>query len=71
MPPLMGWTAYGGSLLPSEASPHQFVLPFTAFTYQIPLSTIPLAPLAFFLFLYSWQVARFNPLSHMVRASYA
>lgn len=68
VPPLMGWTACGGSLLPSETSPLQFILPFTD---QIPPLDNPLVPFALFLFLYSWQFAHFNPLSHMVRASYA
>jgi protoheme IX farnesyltransferase len=69
VPPLMGWTACGGTLIPSPEAPLQFIPPFTDLSV-IPMDN-PLAPLALFLFLYSWQFAHFNPLSHMVRSSYA
>ncbi|KAJ7484499.1 protoheme IX farnesyltransferase [Mycena latifolia] len=73
LPPLMGWTACGGQLFPSPSYPvHLFLPPF--------LSSIPvdpslidnaLAPLAFFMLLFSWQFPHFNGLAHLVRASYA
>lgn len=77
LPPLMGWTACGGSLLPSETSSFELVLP----PFLSNLSTVssdllaaadnPLAPLALFLLLYSWQFPHFNGLSHLVRESYS
>ncbi|KAJ7698718.1 UbiA prenyltransferase family-domain-containing protein [Mycena rosella] len=73
LPPLMGWTACGGQLFLSPSYPaHLFLPPF--------LSSIPvdpslidnaLAPLAFFMLLFSWQFPHFNGLAHLVRASYA
>lgn len=65
IPPLMGWTACGSSLLPS-------------FDLSAPLSVLslsaaenPLAPLTLFLFLFSWQFPHFNSLAHLVRGAYA
>lgn len=72
IPPLMGWTACGGSLLPS----HSFQLVLPPFLSNLPADILtaaenPLAPLALFLLLYSWQFPHFNGLSHLVRESYA
>lgn len=76
VPPLMGWTACGGPLIPSADYPiHLFLPPFLldAPSSQLPvaLANNPLSALALFLFLYSWQFPHFNPLSYLVRASYA
>ncbi|KAF7789818.1 hypothetical protein EIP86_000764 [Pleurotus ostreatoroseus] len=76
IPPLMGWTACGGHLLPSAAHPVALHIP--AFLSSVPaadlsLSVIdnPLAPFALFMLLFSWQFPHFNPLSHLMRESYA
>ncbi|TDL25456.1 protoheme IX farnesyltransferase [Rickenella mellea] len=76
IPPLMGWTACGGHLLPSTAYPIHFFLP--SFLLPLDLSTLPiefannpLAPMALFMILFSWQFPHFNSLSHLVRSSYA
>ena len=74
IPPLMGWTACGGSLVPSSLQNIEFVLP--SFLSTVPTDVLaaaenPLAPLALFLLLYSWQLPHFNGLSHLVRESYA
>ncbi|KAI0309018.1 UbiA prenyltransferase family, partial [Amylostereum chailletii] len=74
IPPLMGWTACGGHLLPAPLSlslPPLF-LPFAS-APALPLSAVdnPLAPLALFLFLYAWQFPHFNALAHVVRHAYA
>ncbi|OCH94900.1 protoheme IX farnesyltransferase [Obba rivulosa] len=72
IPPLMGWAACGGNLLPSSQS-FQVFLP--SFLSNVPLDTYTgdtlLAPFALFMFLYSWQFPHFNSLSHLVRDSYA
>jgi protoheme IX farnesyltransferase len=75
IPPLMGWTACGGRLLPTE--PIQCYLP-SILTAPPDVTTIlastvdnPLAPLALFMLLFSWQFPHFNALSHIVRESYA
>ena len=74
IPPLMGWTACGGSLVPSSISNIELFLP--SFLSAVPPDLLaaaenPLAPLALFLLLYSWQFPHFNGLSHLVRESYA
>ncbi|KAI0709870.1 protoheme IX farnesyltransferase [Earliella scabrosa] len=75
IPPLMGWTACGGSLLPSSS--FELVLPpFLSNLNHLPADILavadnPLAPLALFLLLYSWQFPHFNGLAHLVRESYA
>ena len=74
IPPLTGWTAYGGSLLPSSSDSFQLVLP--SFLTSVPVAVLavaenPLAPLALCILLYSWQFPHFNGLSHLVRESYA
>ncbi|KAI0350053.1 protoheme IX farnesyltransferase [Trametes cingulata] len=76
LPPLMGWTACGGSFLPSSAQSFELVLPsFMSSLSSLPTDTAladnPLAPLALFLLLYSWQFPHFNGLSYLVRESYA
>ena len=75
LPPLMGWTACGGKLLPSPACPVElFLPPFMVSSTSFPLDTVadnPLAPLALFMLLFSWQFPHFNSLSHLVRDSYA
>ncbi|KAI0636180.1 protoheme IX farnesyltransferase [Trametes polyzona] len=76
IPPLMGWTACGGSLLPSSTQSFELVLPsFVSSLSSLPtdamLADNPLAPLALFLLLYSWQFPHFNGLSYLVRESYA
>lgn len=74
IPPLMGWTACGGHLLPSAE--HSIALHLPTFLSSVPgveLSVIdnPLAPFALFMLLFSWQFPHFNPLSHLMRESYA
>ncbi|KAH0584987.1 Protoheme IX farnesyltransferase, mitochondrial [Termitomyces sp. J132] len=69
IPPVMGWTACGGALLPDAAHHVHLFLP----NAPIDLAAIdnPLAPFALFMFLYSWQFPHFNSLSYIVRGSYA
>ncbi|KAF7296065.1 Protoheme IX farnesyltransferase, mitochondrial [Mycena kentingensis (nom. inval.)] len=69
IPPLMGWTACGGHLLPSAAYPIHTFLPFDP--VNLGLVDNPLGPLALFMLLYSWQFPHFNSLSHLVRDAYA
>ncbi|THH04224.1 hypothetical protein EW145_g5678 [Phellinidium pouzarii] len=76
LPPLMGWTACGGHLLPSTAYPtHLFLPPFLLSSSASPLSATladnPLSALALFILLFSWQFPHFNSLSFIVRGSYA
>ncbi|KAF8650992.1 hypothetical protein AX16_004978 [Volvariella volvacea WC 439] len=75
LPPLMGWTACGGHLLPSAEHPvHMFWPSFLSHTPQmLDLSLVnnPLSPFAFFMLLFSWQFPHFNSLSYIVRGSYA
>ncbi|KAF5342428.1 hypothetical protein D9611_001738 [Ephemerocybe angulata] len=75
IPPLMGWTACGGKLLPSSDYPVQFFLPDFLTTNPLPLDISlvdnPLSPFALFMLLYSWQFPHFNALSYLVRDSYA
>ncbi|KAF8902432.1 UbiA prenyltransferase family-domain-containing protein [Gymnopilus junonius] len=80
IPPLMGWTATGGRLLPETWSLDAFPVVLPPFLQDpslahIPLTAAtldnPLAPFAFFMFLFSWQFFHFMPLSHLVRNSYA
>ena len=71
LPPVMGWTACGGHLLPSADYPIQLFLPFTSVPLPPALADNPLAPLALFMFLYSWQFPHFNSLAFLVRESYA
>lgn len=90
IPPLMGWSACGGSLLPTTSTPISLYLPsflsstdlYASLATQLPTITDglvtltptfdnPLAPLTLFLLHYAWQFPHFNPLSHLVRTSYA
>ncbi|KAH8094580.1 protoheme IX farnesyltransferase [Cristinia sonorae] len=73
LPPLMGWTACGGSILPSAEHPIHMFLPSFLSSVPVDLTLIdnPLAPLALPMVLFSWQFPHFNALSHLVRASYA
>ncbi|OBZ72666.1 Protoheme IX farnesyltransferase, mitochondrial [Grifola frondosa] len=73
IPPLMGWAACGGHLLPSAAHPVVVFLPsfLTSVPMDVSLMDNPLAPFALFMFLFSWQFPHFNSLSHFVRDSYA
>ena len=75
IPPLMGWTACGGKLLPSATYTPEYFLPsfLSDSTLSIDPSLIdnPLGPLALFMLLFSWQFPHFNALSHLYRSSYA
>lgn len=76
IPPVMGWTACGGSLLPSveypiHLCPPSFLLLSDAISLPIEYANNPLGPLALFLLLFSWQFPHFNSFSHTVRSSYA
>ncbi|KAH7928286.1 protoheme IX farnesyltransferase, partial [Leucogyrophana mollusca] len=73
LPPLMGWTACGGKLLPLADYPFQFFLPsfLSPSPQDISLVDNPLSPIALFMLLYSWQFPHFMAFSHQVRASYA
>ncbi|KAJ3734162.1 protoheme IX farnesyltransferase [Lentinula guzmanii] len=75
-PPVMGWTACGGQLIPSPSYPIHIFPP--SFVSSLPdtvldpsLINSPLAPLALFALLFSWQFPHFNSLSYVVRGSYA
>jgi protoheme IX farnesyltransferase len=75
IPPLMGWAACGGKLLPSATYTPEYFLP--SFLSDLTASTDPsmidnpLGPLALFMLLFSWQFPHFNALSHLHRGSYA
>ena len=77
LPPLMGWTACSGHILPDTSEPLKLFLP--SFLTSPDMAALPaiaamdniLSPIALFLFLYSWQFPHFNSLSHFVRTSYA
>lgn len=81
IPPVMGWTACNGHVLPTSAHPLTIhPPPFLADLTAIPSSLLahtpdaldnPLSALALFLLLFSWQFPHFNALSRMVRTSYA
>jgi len=76
IPPLMGWTACGGKLLPSATyTPEYFIPSFlsdpTVSSVDPSLIDNPLGPLALFILLFSWQFPHFNALSHLYRGSYA
>jgi len=72
IPPIMGWTACGGKLLPDSTTIPLFLPPALSSTpVDLSLVDSPLAPFALFMLLYSWQFPHFNPLSHIVRGSYA
>ncbi|KAH9941365.1 protoheme IX farnesyltransferase [Amylocystis lapponica] len=73
LPPLMGWTACGGQLLPSTSYPVELFYPsfFASHPMDLHLIDNPLAPFALFMLLFCWQFPHFNSLSHLVRESYA
>ncbi|KAG6370463.1 UbiA prenyltransferase family-domain-containing protein [Boletus reticuloceps] len=73
LPPLMGWTAGGGKLLPTLDYPVKFFLPPFLADAPPDVSMIdnPLGAFALFMLLYSWQFPHFNSLSYLLRASYA
>jgi protoheme IX farnesyltransferase len=79
IPPLMGWTACGGQLLPSVSSPMTlFLPPFLSAASSLPPLPLPLeyinnplSALALFSLLFTWQFPHFNSLSHLTRAGYA
>ncbi|KAF9523536.1 protoheme IX farnesyltransferase [Crepidotus variabilis] len=76
IPPLMGWTACGGHILPSSTSIHLFLPSFltdgiASSTFDPSLIDNPLSALALFTLLYSWQFPHFNSLCHIMRESYA
>ncbi|KAN0093082.1 UbiA prenyltransferase family domain containing protein [Tylopilus felleus] len=73
LPPLMGWTACGGKLLPASDYPVNFFLPSFLTDVPVDVSMIdnPLGAFSLFMLLYSWQFPHFNSLSYLVRASYA
>lgn len=73
VPPLMGWSAGGGHLLPSSAHPVEIFLP--SFLSSVPLDATlvdnPLAPLALSILLFCWQFPHFMSIAHFQRESYA
>ncbi|KIJ51336.1 hypothetical protein M422DRAFT_26753 [Sphaerobolus stellatus SS14] len=71
IPPLMGWVACGGTLLPSSAHPIEFYLPPFLSEVSSVMVDNPLAPWALFALLFSWQFPHFNSLAHLVRDAYA
>ena len=72
VPPLMGWTAVGGALLPSALTLHfPPVLAAAAATTTTTALDNPLAPWALFALMFSWQFPHFNSLAHFVRSAYA
>ncbi|KDN38421.1 hypothetical protein RSAG8_09515, partial [Rhizoctonia solani AG-8 WAC10335] len=72
VPPLMGWTACGGHLLPSPEHPVVFIWPSSVgdLANTLPLDN-PLAAATLFAFLFAWQFPHFNAVSHLTRAGYA
>lgn len=73
VPPLMGWAACGGHILPTSINDIAFFPPYFLVSPPTDLSMIdnPLAPLALCLVSFCWQFPHFNALSHFVRESYA
>jgi heme o synthase len=72
VPPLMGWTAVGGALLPSAVSLHfPSVLPDIVASSGSAVLDNPLAPWALFAVMFSWQFPHFNSLAQFVRSAYA
>ncbi|KAF9243573.1 protoheme IX farnesyltransferase [Melanogaster broomeanus] len=73
LPPLMGWTACGGKLLPTSNYPVTYFLPpfLSDISPDISMVDNPLGAFSLFMLLYSWQFPHFNSLSHLIRASYA
>jgi protoheme IX farnesyltransferase len=73
VPPLMGWTAVGGALLPSALSFHfpSMLTPDIVATSGSAVLDNPLAPWALFALMFSWQFPHFNSLAQFVRSAYA
>ena len=76
VPPLMGWAAVGGTLVPSATHPIALSLPpfLHAYTSSPAATAIvenSLAPWALFAFMFSWQFPHFNSLAQFVRGAYA
>ncbi|KZT41273.1 protoheme IX farnesyltransferase [Sistotremastrum suecicum HHB10207 ss-3] len=75
IPPLMGWAACGGALIPSSTSPialypPQFLEAANTASQILPADN-PLAAWTLALLLFSWQFPHFNSLSLMLASSYA
>jgi protoheme IX farnesyltransferase len=84
VPPLMGWTAVGGTLLPPSFPDITLHFPSVLAAPDI-LASIggvgtaaaaaavdnPLAPWALFALMFSWQFPHFNSLAQFVRSAYA
>jgi heme o synthase len=76
IPPLMGWSVCGGSLLPASGfhlaplSP-ELLTWGSAITTALPAVDNSIGPWALFMLLFSWQFPHFNSLSHLTRGSYA
>ncbi|KAH6913257.1 protoheme IX farnesyltransferase [Coprinopsis sp. MPI-PUGE-AT-0042] len=73
IPPLMGWTACGGHILPSVDYPIHIFLPSFLSNAPVDVALVdnPLSAFALFMLLYSWQFPHFNTLSYLVRDCYA
>jgi protoheme IX farnesyltransferase len=72
VPPLMGWAAVGGTLVPSAMHPFALSLPpFLLNASQSLVAENPLAPWALFALMFSWQFPHFNSLAQFVRGAYA
>jgi protoheme IX farnesyltransferase len=72
VPPLMGWTASGGELLPTSI---QLYLPsFLSSASLPPIETLvdnALSPITLFALLFSWQFPHFNSFAYYARDAYA
>jgi heme o synthase len=72
IPPVMGWTACGGTLLPDLTHFQLFLPSFLSSSPADPaLINNALSAFALFMMLYSWQFPHFNALSYIVRGAYA
>ncbi|KIY68832.1 farnesyltransferase [Cylindrobasidium torrendii FP15055 ss-10] len=69
IPTLMGWTATGGHLIPTNV---HFFPPWEVVT-TLDIANVDniLSPFCLFMLLYTWQFPHFNALSYVVRGSYA
>ncbi|KAF8738339.1 Protoheme IX farnesyltransferase, partial [Rhizoctonia solani] len=72
IPPLMGWTACDGHLIPSAEHPLVYIWPSSTIDIanSLPLDN-PLAAATLFAFLFAWQFPHFNAVSHLTRVGYA
>lgn len=82
LPPLMGWAACNGHIIPTTTHPILISMPpflpelSTTFGSLIQpaahaAADNPLSAITLFLFLFSWQFPHFHAISHLVRTSYA